>query len=106
MSRPKGFKHTPETIEKMRQTVRKRWSNPEFREKQKQAMQEGRLQNMDKIRQTSSETLKNNWKDPDWRDNMSTRQSEGARARWADPEKRAAILAARKAAYEKKKGLK
>lgn len=38
---------------------------------------------------------KTHWADPEFRKKMTQNQSEGAKRRWSDPEKRAAVLLAR-----------
>jgi hypothetical protein len=102
----KGEKHTPEMKAKLSKIHKARWADPankEWADERKAKLQEARKNEDPEVRQLRSINLKNNWDNPRWKKMMQERQSQGAKKRWADPEKREALLAAQKKYYNKKK---
>ncbi len=94
---------TPEERAHQAEAMRKKWQDPEYREKTHTAMQEIG----EERRKNISEKLKAKWQDPEFRAKQSIGRSAGAKARWADPVKRAAIMARRaelKAEQDKNNG--
>jgi hypothetical protein len=80
------------------------WADPNKRAEHSAVMKSRWAECPQRNAQVSKE-LKQRWENPQWKEYMTTKQSQGAKARWADPVKRAELLAAQKAAYDKKVAL-
>lgn len=110
----RGFTHTPETRAKISASLRERWAaDPQYRANMEEKTK--RLNSLIDVRQKISETLKQKWQDPDFRQEMllkmanrtssgsgsgSTRGSEhrakisaSMKQRWQDEEYRNKALA-------------
>jgi len=77
------------------------WNDPAERIR-RSAIMKAAWQDKDEEKLYRSALLKNYWQDPEWKAKTSANQSKGAKARWADPEKRAALIAAKRAGYLKR----
>jgi hypothetical protein len=83
---------TAERRAKYSEVAKARWADPETRKQMVAGMQNITPEQRKKI----SDSLKELWQDPEWRQQQSLSRSTAAKARWADPDKRAALMAARK----------
>lgn len=81
MSRPKGWNHPPETIEKMREVCRASWQDPEVRRRRMEGIAQSKTP---ELKKQTSEGLKSRWSDPVFREKMIERQRQGQRRRWAN----------------------
>lgn len=80
---------------KMSEIMLEKWKDPEFRRKNLEAKQAAMKPRTQEHKDKIAEKMKEYWADPEYREKTRKSQSEGAKARWADPEKRAALLRAR-----------
>jgi len=103
--RRRGVKQHSETAKaKMSAKHKANWANPEWRAKRIKGMIENKIGFYSKEHaEESAKRLKSKWDDPTWRAIMTKKQSEGAKNKWADPEKREAALAQIKAGIDRKK---
>jgi|SRR6056297_514401 len=89
-----GHRQPEETRRKISETLKRKWQDPEYRARQTKALGDNLIHAREDP-EVCSARMKKQWSDPAWRNRMRERQSIGAQRRWADPEKRAALLRAR-----------
>lgn len=113
-----GVKHTPERVAKvaiantgkiktaeekqrMSEITSARWQDPQARENMRQSSIAARssTEYVDRV----SQNTKTQWQDPAQREKLKASQAAGKAAFWADPEKRAARIAKRRATFAAKK---
>tara|TARA_R110000851_G_scaffold211412_6_gene363995 strand:- start:745 stop:1107 length:363 start_codon:yes stop_codon:yes gene_type:complete len=96
---------TPEKRAAQGEAMRKRWADPEYREIMKIKATDSRKTPEFRARQSAQTT--DRWaNDPEYREKITAAQSTSAKARWADPVKRAEFLAKRQIAIDAKKAAK
>lgn len=91
MSRPKGFKHTEETKQRLREVMLAKWNDPEWVANRKGQIGERRPRTEEE-KAAMSDKMTDKWQDKEFRQRITKKQSEGAKARWADPVKREKFL--------------
>jgi len=105
----KGKTHSVETIEKLQETRKKQWEDPEFREKVVNSM------NSPEAIENYSKASSARWQDEEYRKRMiesirnsidKTQRAETSKKRWEDPEYKAKVSAKIKASWERRKAQK
>lgn len=97
-SKPKGI--TPEGRRRISEALKRRWSDPEFRETYTKSMK-GNRSHSKETRERISEAIRNKWKDQEYRakivrntpsDEVKSRISATLKAKWEEPEFRRKML--------------
>lgn len=96
-----GKKATAEAKKSLSAARMELWKDPQARENMRQSSIAGRA-DTDYIQRVSGNT-KAQWQDPAQREKLKAAQAAGKAAFWADPEKKAARIAKRRATIEAKK---
>lgn len=96
-----GKRHSDKTKTELSELRSKLWSNPEIRQRMRDASVTARLDS--DFRAKVAEATRAQWQDADARAKLLAAQAAGKAAFWADPEKKAARIAKRRATLERKK---
>lgn len=96
-------KYSDETRKRLSEFQKQLWSDPEYAAKRIELIRNTKRNFGEEFGTQARDRLQSLWNDPNWKEHTRASQSAGAKARWADPVKRAEFLEKRRIAREKRK---